>query len=334
MGQTREQKIIKQIDGVPTTQKFTPIATDMFLPNHSGKHVNLKADTLKITNKGDGDTLIYFDTDRAWSIKNRGTGSSSMPEISMSANKDLYFKSSSSTWGDLLDIQAQDTGATRPLIKMMPDNRTNSTYPNNCLWIDQDGDFTSIYIDSEATTRSGIKIDMLSGKSAIETNGQINLSQTAQGVFIDGDTTARSPIFEIKTRGDWATFVSHGSKNTDARLGEFMFYDDNGIAAGDGGTFNCDWTGSTYEWHFDITEDAVGKRCFSANYTDAVFAGNVNAGGDVIAGSGTGTAKYVCNSYDGITQIVPLAPNTIIGETTAGSLTFEGGILVGYVPAS
>lgn len=36
MGQTREQKIIKQVVGVPTTQKFTPIATDMFLPNHSG----------------------------------------------------------------------------------------------------------------------------------------------------------------------------------------------------------------------------------------------------------------------------------------------------------
>jgi hypothetical protein len=36
MGQTREQKVIKQIAGVPTIQKRTPIATDMFLPNHSG----------------------------------------------------------------------------------------------------------------------------------------------------------------------------------------------------------------------------------------------------------------------------------------------------------
>jgi hypothetical protein len=36
MGQTREQKVLKQMTGVPTTQKFTPVATDMFLPNHSG----------------------------------------------------------------------------------------------------------------------------------------------------------------------------------------------------------------------------------------------------------------------------------------------------------
>lgn len=36
MGLTREQRIIKQI--LPQVQKFTPIATDMFLPNHSGDH--------------------------------------------------------------------------------------------------------------------------------------------------------------------------------------------------------------------------------------------------------------------------------------------------------
>lgn len=37
MGQTREQRVIKQVLGSkPTTQTFTPIATDMFLPNHSG----------------------------------------------------------------------------------------------------------------------------------------------------------------------------------------------------------------------------------------------------------------------------------------------------------
>lgn len=35
MGQTREQKIIKQLSG-GQIQKQTPIATDMFLPNHSG----------------------------------------------------------------------------------------------------------------------------------------------------------------------------------------------------------------------------------------------------------------------------------------------------------
>jgi len=37
MGQTREQKIIKQLSS-GTVQRKTAIATDMFLPNHSGDH--------------------------------------------------------------------------------------------------------------------------------------------------------------------------------------------------------------------------------------------------------------------------------------------------------
>ena len=37
MGQTKVQRAIKQC-GVATTQKRTPIATDMFVPNHSGDH--------------------------------------------------------------------------------------------------------------------------------------------------------------------------------------------------------------------------------------------------------------------------------------------------------
>lgn len=43
MGQTKEQRIIKQLSGTPTNQKFTPIATDMFLPNHSGISHNPEA---------------------------------------------------------------------------------------------------------------------------------------------------------------------------------------------------------------------------------------------------------------------------------------------------
>ena len=36
MGQTKEQRVIKQITNPSSNQKFTAIATDMFLPNHSG----------------------------------------------------------------------------------------------------------------------------------------------------------------------------------------------------------------------------------------------------------------------------------------------------------
>jgi hypothetical protein len=43
MGQTKAQKIIKQLSG--TVQKQTPIATDMFIPNHSGD--NSAGDILK-----------------------------------------------------------------------------------------------------------------------------------------------------------------------------------------------------------------------------------------------------------------------------------------------
>lgn len=48
MGQTREEKVIKQLSGKPTIEKRTPIATDMFLPNHSGVHQNLNVDELNI----------------------------------------------------------------------------------------------------------------------------------------------------------------------------------------------------------------------------------------------------------------------------------------------
>lgn len=56
MGQTREQRIIKQLSNPPSVQKFTAVATDMYLPNHSGitshpefKHLN-KAWDLVISN--------------------------------------------------------------------------------------------------------------------------------------------------------------------------------------------------------------------------------------------------------------------------------------------
>ena len=38
MGQTKEQRILKQLSNPASTQKRTAIATDMFLPNHSGDH--------------------------------------------------------------------------------------------------------------------------------------------------------------------------------------------------------------------------------------------------------------------------------------------------------
>ena len=68
MGQTREQKIIKSLSGKPSVQLQTPIATDMFLPNHSGDHsagLVIKSPTkdLDIVNK------LYVDgeiVDKSW----------------------------------------------------------------------------------------------------------------------------------------------------------------------------------------------------------------------------------------------------------------------------
>ncbi|MFA5037810.1 MAG: hypothetical protein WC479_11630, partial [Candidatus Izemoplasmatales bacterium] len=34
----KTDKLIRQLSNTPQVQKFTPIATDMFLPNHSGDH--------------------------------------------------------------------------------------------------------------------------------------------------------------------------------------------------------------------------------------------------------------------------------------------------------
>jgi microcystin-dependent protein len=54
MGQTREQRIIRQMTGKPKIQEFTPIASDMFLPNHSGisSHPEFKQKSLEITPVG------------------------------------------------------------------------------------------------------------------------------------------------------------------------------------------------------------------------------------------------------------------------------------------
>jgi hypothetical protein len=41
MGLTREEKLLRQLN-TPQIQKFTPIATDLFLPNHSGVHQEVK----------------------------------------------------------------------------------------------------------------------------------------------------------------------------------------------------------------------------------------------------------------------------------------------------
>jgi hypothetical protein len=38
MAYTREKRLINQMEGKAQLQNFTPVATDMFLPNHSGDH--------------------------------------------------------------------------------------------------------------------------------------------------------------------------------------------------------------------------------------------------------------------------------------------------------
>ena len=72
MGQTRAQKIIKQLDG--SVQRKTPIATDMFIPNHSGEHTAGRTGTptadRSIVNKSYVDTLLTnkpnWDTAYGW----------------------------------------------------------------------------------------------------------------------------------------------------------------------------------------------------------------------------------------------------------------------------
>jgi hypothetical protein len=61
MGQTKEQKVIKQLTNPSSNQKFTAIATEMFLPNYSGLKKGLKVndsgaislDDIEFTNNAD-----------------------------------------------------------------------------------------------------------------------------------------------------------------------------------------------------------------------------------------------------------------------------------------
>jgi hypothetical protein len=89
MGQTREQKIIKQLSG--TVQKQTPIATDMFLPNHSGDH---SAGIVNSTPTNDTDLVNkkYVDDEVAgvtglWEVDGTETQLKTADEIDMQFKK-------------------------------------------------------------------------------------------------------------------------------------------------------------------------------------------------------------------------------------------------------
>ena len=88
MGQTREQKIIKQVTGVPTIEKKVPIATDMFLPNYSGiQNAAKKGSAAVLVSGGDivGSSLSIINTN--YSLVDEGTQFS----ILSNTGYDLYF---------------------------------------------------------------------------------------------------------------------------------------------------------------------------------------------------------------------------------------------------
>lgn len=92
--------------------------------------------------------------------------------------------------------------------------------------------------------------------------------------------------YGIKRRGDYGTFYSIGSRNTDLRLLEFVGYDRNGVNAIDGAYFNADYVAGTYEWHFDIVENGAGTRCLLSNKNGTTVAGTLSASN--LSGTNTG----------------------------------------------
>jgi hypothetical protein len=94
MGQTREQRVIKDVVGKPTIQKFTPIATDMFLPNHSGiaSHPEFKkalataGGSYSVSDKVDNYTVDVadFGSGTIFTMSNAGTKTFTLPTITAS----------------------------------------------------------------------------------------------------------------------------------------------------------------------------------------------------------------------------------------------------------
>lgn len=114
MGQTKEQKVLKQLSG-GTVQKKTAIATDMFLPNHSGDH---SAGIVNSTPTKDTDIVnkAYVDglTEGIWEVDGTETQLITADEIDMQTKKII----------NLADPTANQDAATK---KYHDDNPTDIT---------------------------------------------------------------------------------------------------------------------------------------------------------------------------------------------------------------
>jgi hypothetical protein len=78
----------------------------------------------------------------------------------------------------------------------------------------------------------------------------------------------------------------------------------------DGGTFNCDWNGSSYEWHFDIVQGGAGLRL--AKFTTA----GIETSANVQAGS-----IFVCQGVSGYTGPLRDSSSNLIADVVGGIIT-------------
>jgi hypothetical protein len=132
MGQTREEKAIRQIIGKPTTQKFVPVATNMFLPNHSGmaSHPEVK-NTFYTKTEVDGldagvlsDAEDYTDTEISGVDQSKWTRTGTTL-TTKTANDGIDVDGNSTIGGNIttntiLSISKEVTGATSTGLTMTP----------------------------------------------------------------------------------------------------------------------------------------------------------------------------------------------------------------------
>lgn len=198
MGQTREQKIIKQVVGKPTIQKFTPIATDMFLPNHSGisSHPEFKntiSEELASYIKKDGTTTttaqipfaLGFSVSTEWDV-----GSDGFSDVDVGSALNGIGNIKAHQWrggipqlqdinltgGILHDMEiftnASSSGSDPMIAINIWDSAGSGTHPH-----------TGIKIDLDDGGAGGHAIDIVNGTISLQGSNQIQMNSGGASMY-------------------------------------------------------------------------------------------------------------------------------------------------------
>ena len=294
MGQTREEKIIKQLNGSQQIQKQTPIMTDMFLPNHSGiaSHPEFKKEISDLDN-----TYLKLDGSNANTTINIGSqnfigNTGTFENIIIDGNSTEAFLIRKNADGG--DVFVLDTTNKRFGMNATPDSshgiKINANQPTsaNGEGILVTGGAGSGVTSGSAFTGGVVLLNSGAGGQASSTAPSSGTGGTLIMLAGRGGLNTTNSSSNIST-GNGGSFAMSGGAG-----GEFLGSTSATATGGNGGGFTI--------------QGGTGS--------DAVFVGGVNNGGDgglvsIFSGNG-GTAS-------GVGGVGGDAGNVTIGAGQGGS---------------